>query len=134
MAKDLSPATVARVNALVQGLVRQAESDFDISEATKRAATLRSVERGLEMVEVIDAGGSVPGWTREELIVAIDAKLPKNSAPFYLHAAHERHVHRIRARENSGNDRPGATMVVLPAPSVRVPSRELPPPDEDDDE
>jgi hypothetical protein len=119
----LSTVAAARINGLVNSMLNQAENDLHISEAMNRASELPSVEYGLALLKAMDEGQPVPDlqkWPdRQELIIAIDAKRAKSDVPFYVMASHERHVNRIRARENAPQTGTGARGYVLPGATPR---------------
>lgn len=119
MSKKLTPADAARTNVIVYKLLDQAESDLNIAEATKRACELTSLEEGYALLGLPPAELEAKGWTKETLRVAIDGLTPWGQAPAYLRMAHERHVHRVRARENGDNSAPAAKRYVIPAPTQR---------------
>lgn len=129
--KGITRANAVRLNYLVQKFADQAEGDAELSEATKRAADLDSVEEGLDLLKKSPEELAAKGWTKKDLRVAVDAKVPKNQAPFYLHAAHERHTNRVRARENTNpqGGKDAASVIVIPV-APQLPAVE---PDEDDE-
>lgn len=94
MAND--PTHRQRYNAVVDLILRQAEDDAQVTTAMGRARELRDIAQAEAMLDLDDAQLRAMGWTREGLIIARDARLPKNGAPFYLHGHQERHNTRLR--------------------------------------
>jgi hypothetical protein len=127
MSKSLvrNPMTdVARVreNALANALADVAEEDLAVAKISHRAHEIDDLETVRKMLALDDEQLSVLGWTRKELRIALDAKLPKKLAPFYLHAAHERSL--MRWRNGTGEAASVTALIVLPMPSVPPEERE----------
>jgi hypothetical protein len=135
MSKPLTQVQTARLNTLVNRLIQQAENDADMADASMRGRQLASQEEGFALLKLTDRELEEKGWTREDLIIATHSVAPRGQVPVYLHAAHERHGLRIRARENAGaQDTPKAKGYVLPAPAGRQEggTARLAPADEDE--
>jgi hypothetical protein len=121
LSKPLDANAARRLNALIVMLQEQALGDAHAAEAARRAC-----EEFLTQEQVRDILGThtddqlaSKGWTRQALTLAYHALAPKNSAAFGLCAATERHLNRLRARENSGDSGKEAAMgFVLPAPAA----------------
>jgi hypothetical protein len=108
MSKALSPAHVQRLNALRTAALHQAEDDHNIVEAAKRARELPHWSVGLEWLKETDAQLAERGWTRAELHIAIDGKMPFTQMPGYMRMAHDRGIVRARASEGSDQAAPAA--------------------------
>jgi hypothetical protein len=117
----------ARLGSVVEQFQRMANSDATILETTKRAADFLDPEEGIKLLKLTDPELAEKGWTRRELKVAIHACRPKSEAPFYMLAAQERHVSRMKTlpTEGGGSDKAKGYIIASAPP---------PPPDDDDDD
>ena len=102
-----------------------ANSDATILEVGKRAAEFLDPEEGAKLLKLTDPELAAAGWSRRELKVAIHACKPKSEVPFYMAAAQERHVNRMKTLPTEGGDGEKARGFILPM---------APAPDDEEDE
>ena len=111
----------AEIEAIRADVVRLEIEDQKIVSATNRAADEDDLLVLQQMIHSDPERLARLGWTPKEVRIAMAANLPKSEAPFFMVAAHERTLARVRrhqeeaggARINVGN----ATFNILqPAP------------------
>lgn len=96
---DVKALAALREDALQSIVDGIAKDDADLVQTAKLARRLPSIAWGLALLGQDDATLEAHGWTREALIIAVDAKCPSRDAPLYLVAAHDRHKQRHKAPE-----------------------------------
>lgn len=99
--RGMPAAHVARLNGLVQRMIRIAEDDVEVAELMKRAPmTMEGAESlaGAPLpavsLSMTDPELAARGWTRGELAIALCAMKNKREVPYFLIAAHERAIGR----------------------------------------
>lgn len=103
-----------RYNAIRSLLLNQAEDDATVATAMGRAREIRDIEEAYELLALSDEHLALIGWTRVELIIAKDAKLGRQAVPFYLQAANERHITRMRVVSEQDGGGEESTVYVIP--------------------
>lgn len=115
--QPVDPVDVARLNALVNRLAAIAEDDLAVSEAAGRAAELLAASSP-PTLGMTDGELAERGWTRRELVIAMDARSSKKDVPYYVVMAHERVLSRQRLMAAAVSETPRARGYVIPVPEA----------------
>ncbi len=120
----------ARLEPLVKVFERQGMQDVSLGEVSARAAEFPDVDTMIKMLSLSNDQLKELGWDRTQLHVCIDAKKPKSQVPFYLQAAHERSLARMKTLPTGEGGGGSAGAVYIPATARPVDDDE----EEDDEE
>lgn len=103
-------ALVKKREAAVAEILQEiADDDLSLAKNARKAARLDHVDEGMALLSKSDSELAALGWTREELRIAVDAKMPSKDAPAYLMRALDRVELRWR---NGTGEKPGTQVMV----------------------
>jgi hypothetical protein len=113
----------AEIEAIRADVVALEVRDLGITHDMDRAADL-SADELTKMMGKTDKEIAAAGWTRRGIRIALYALNPRGEAPYFLQAAHERTLARVRrhSEDASGvniNVKGGTFNILAPAPRAR---------------